>query len=107
MKLSLSGCFDGKNINKDGNVDFKFKFPYSEIANYASLLTALHAPMKMAIVSEDGTKYIVGVVYIKSIRIDKDGEASVTFNNGIDSIKDVDLTSLIQKNATIKLIKEN
>lgn len=105
MKLNIVGTFDGKNIKKDGMAELKFKFPYSEIANYASLLTVLNNPLKVAI-ETDGKKHFLGELLMKSIRVDKDGEATVVLFNDNNSLKKIDLALLIQKVVTVKFLSE-
>lgn len=78
MQLKIIGTFDSMTTRPDGTVQMRFKFPYSEIANYSRLLLNLGREAKVLIVNEEDDRTHLGMVSIKQLVIDKDGEAKLT-----------------------------
>lgn len=78
-KLSVEGIFDNSNTKKDGLSNVRFRFAYSEIPKWIRLLPSIGQQLP-TIIKFDGTgeKIRLGRVQIKSINIDREGEAKVT-----------------------------
>lgn len=77
-KIAIIGTFDNANVKKDGIAAMRFKFPFTEIANWSKLLLFVGSAMKILAVTDNNEKIKLGKVYFKSLSIDKEGEAKLT-----------------------------
>lgn len=79
QKLVVEGIFDNFNTKKDGLSNVRFRFAYSEIPQWIRLLPSIGQQLP-TIIKFDGTgeKIRLGRVQIKSINIDREGEAKIT-----------------------------
>lgn len=90
-QLKIIGIFDNANTRMDGVTTLRFKFPYSEIGAYSRLLLNLGKQMRALIVNEAGEKVSLGMVSIKQLAIDKDGEAKLTVTG---ELVDIDISKI-------------
>jgi len=102
----MTGSFEGANAKKDGSADVRFRFPFSEIANYANLLNALNSPLK-SVLEVEGTKTKLGSVQVKQIKVDKDGEAVITLVGDAEVITNLNVSQLVQKSIILRIKKED
>lgn len=105
MKVKMNGTFNKQMCKSDGTVVIRFKFPYSEIAQYANMLTMLNSTLDTAVETEDGTLMKVGPLNYKSMKVDKDGECTLDLQNSADAITCLDVPKIINKNIIVKLIQ--
>lgn len=79
IKIAVVGIFDNSNTKKDGTSTVRFRFAYTEIIKWIRLLPNIGQVSK-AIIKLDGSDDIIhlGYVQIKSINIDREGEAKIT-----------------------------
>lgn len=79
QKLAVEGIFDNANTKKDGTSNVRFRFPYSEIPKWVRLLPSIGQQVRATIKFDDSDEIIrLGFVQIKSINIDREGEAKIT-----------------------------
>lgn len=96
-QLKIIGIFDNVNTRMDGQTTLRFKFPYSEISAYSRLLLNLGKEMRSIVVNEAGEKFSLGMVSIKQLAIDKDGEAKLTVVGDVMDIDIGNVSSLIEQ----------
>lgn len=96
-QLKIIGIFDNVSTRMDGVTTVRFKFPYSEIAAYSRLLLNLGKEMRSIVVNETGDKFSLGMVSIKQLAIDKDGEAKLTVIGDVGGIDIGKISNLLEQ----------
>lgn len=103
MTISIIGTFDNANTNSKGIAVMKFKFPFSEVANFVQLVTVVGKPLKGMVYTAEGDKMKLGSVMFKQLSIDRDGEAKFTIEGECNTIDLAKVYHLIDKVVTLKL----
>lgn len=103
MKIQILGTFDSSTTKSNGQQNIRFKFPYSEIANYSKLLMLLNTPLKAIITNDEGDKIKLGDIFIDKINVGKEGEAKVTVLGQTSNVELEKLPSIIEKVVTLKI----
>jgi len=85
LKVKLECTFAGYSTKKNGDVDVKFKAPYSEIVNCVSLVRMIGRNIGVACKVNGGKPVSLGTFYLNRLNIDRDGESTITFNTELNS----------------------
>ena len=100
--ITASGFFNGSSTKGNFDVQLKFKFPESELANSIQFLAAIGKRMKMiAIVDED--KINLGIFSIQQMKIDRDANNTITFKSNKDDAFVEEVSKLLVEEAQITL----
>lgn len=101
--LGIIGTFDNANTNSKGIAVMKFKFPFSEVANYIQLVTMVGKPLKGLVYTAEGDKMKLNSVMFKQLSVDRDGEAKFTLEGECNTIDLAKVYQLIDKVVTLKI----
>lgn len=103
IKCKLDAQYDGHTIKNNGDVDLKFKLPYSEITS-ALLLTQM-INTNINIIAKVGKRKptSLGTFVIKNLNIDRDGETKIKFNSEVDTAEVANFIDLTEQETIIKL----
>lgn len=94
IKAKLSGQYNGHNILRNGGVNIRFTFGYSEISEYVKFLQILNQNISLKVKLDDEI-IDLGTFTIKAIKVSGDGECTVTFDSEVDSCKLTHVSDLI------------
>lgn len=99
--ISAVGYFDGSSSRGNFDVQLKAKFPESQLANSMQFIAGIGKTIYLvAIVEEEKVK--LGKFNVYSIRIDRDGNCTITFKSNKDSVFIEDFSKLMIDEATIE-----
>lgn len=99
--ISAIGYFDGSNSKGNFDVQLKAKFTESELANSLQFVAGIGKMINLIAVVE-GNKVKLGKFTVYSIRVDKDGNCTVTFKSNKDSVFIEDFSKIMIDEATIE-----
>lgn len=85
LKVKLECTFAGYSTKKNGDIDVKFKAPYSEIVNCISLVRMIDKNIGVACKVNGGKPVSLGTFYLNRLSIDRDGESTIIFNTELNS----------------------
>lgn len=77
------------NVDKDGIATVAYRAPYNEAVNYIQLIPMLGLDVSLGVKSKDENSKFekIGMVRIKSLSIDKEGQATIQFYGDIECMK--------------------
>lgn len=104
LKVKIECTFAGYSAKKNGDLDLKFKAPYSEVVNSVSLVRMLSCNIGVAAKVNQGKPISLGTFYLNRLIIDKDGESSIVFNTEINSSEIENFKDLLTPEAIIYLL---
>ena len=100
VKFKMIGVFDNHTVKRNGNVDLRMKFPYSELPNYLNLFKILN--QNTTLIAKVGGKRPIklGIFTVSGFKVDRDGEATVTFNSEIPYVEYGHIIEISETNGT-------
>lgn len=103
QKIIVVGIFDNSNTKKDGTSTVRFRFPFSEIANWIRIEPEIGKQVRCVIRFADSDEKInLGYVQIKTIQIDREGECKLTVEGETNTMEIAKLQLTFEK--TFKVI---
>lgn len=99
--ISAIGYFDGSSSRGNFDVQLKAKFTESQLANSLQFVAGIGKMIYLVAIVE-GEKIKLGKFNVYSIRIDRDGNCTVTFKSNKDSVFIEDFSKLMIEEATIE-----
>lgn len=84
VKIKSVARYAGHQVKANKSVDIGFKFDYSELPKYITLVQLLNENIVITIKQSNEPAERMGVFMIRSINIDHDGEGSIKFNSMTD-----------------------
>ena len=103
VKTKLEVQYNGHSIIKNGSVDLKFKSPYSELVNSLSLLQLINCNIEIK-AKINNKPFDIGVFYLNSLIVDRDGESIIKFNTEIENVEIENLNELVEREAIIFIL---
>ncbi len=105
LKIKLECIYNGHSIKKNGSVDLSFKVSYSQLIDVMKLLQLLscNITLKAKLLRTDES-FNLGVFYLNSLNVDREGESTLKFNSEIDNVELNNLSMLAEKNVIIFLL---
>lgn len=92
--LKVACTYNGYSVARSGVTTVRFKAPYGEIASYVQLLQMIGLDTKFYVKNDESKFNRVGVVRLKNLNINKEGDAViVVYGESLD----LDITSLIDR----------
>lgn len=79
--------YNGHSIGVNGNISIKFKSEYGELPNYIKLVQMLNEDVEIKVTYPNEKPFSLGILKIKGINIDHDGEGQFTFNGITDYVE--------------------
>ena len=103
--LNVECTYNGLSVARSGVTTIRFKAPFGEIVNYVNILGLIGLETQFAIRNDDNKFKKVGIVRIKSLNINKEGEANIqVYGENLDL---PDISSMMEKVIKIGFIKED
>lgn len=103
VKVKLEAQYNGHNVKQNGNVDLKFKIPYSDLTSCLKLLQLISCNIHLKTKLHNKDVIDLGSFYLNKMSIDREGESSLIFNTELDSTDLNAFTPLTEKDIIIKL----
>lgn len=104
IKVKIECTFDGHSIKRNGDIDLRFKAPYSEIAKSASLVRMINCNIGVHARVNNEKPEFLGTFYLNKLSFDHDGESKMVFNTELDSSEFDNFKSLFTPDAVIILL---
>ena len=104
MKVKLECTFAGYSTKKNGDIDVKFKAPYSEIVNCVSLVRMIDRNIGVACKVNGGKPINLGIFYLNRLNIDRDGESTIVFNTELNSAEINNFAELLAPESIIHVL---
>lgn len=101
--IKAVGYYDGSNAKGNFDIQLKAKFPESELANSLQFVTGIGKIICLVAIVE-GEKVKLGKFNIYSIKIDRDGNCSITFKSNKYSVFFEDFSKLMIDEATVEFV---
>lgn len=108
IKIKLEMYYNGHDIKSNGNVNLKFKCPYSELAESIQALQMLNNDIKVFVKLPDESKpKQLGVFRLKENKISSDGESALWFNSQVDYVEMRSVNEIINSDSLRYLLLAN
>ena len=104
LKIKLECTFAGYSTKKNGDVDVRFKAPYSEIVNAISLVRMIDKNIGVACKVNGGKAISLGTFYLNKLSIDRDGESTIMFNTELNSAEINNFVELLAPESIIHVL---
>lgn len=104
LKVKLECTFAGYSTKKNGDIDVKFKAPYSEIVNCVSLVRMIDRNIGVSCKVNGGKPIALGTFYLNRLNIDRDGESLITFNTELNSAEINNFVELLAPESIIHVL---
>ena len=104
VKTKIECIFNGQNIKKNGDIDLKFKAPYSELVNAMALVRMINCNIGVYAKVNANKPNFLGTFYFNKLSLDHDGESTITFNTELDSSEIDNFKTLLEIDAVIILL---
>lgn len=95
IKVRQVAKYGGHSIGANGSVNLTLKASYSELTNTVKLLQMLNNDIELKVKMPGGTPTKLGLMRIKDVKVDGDGESAVKLNGLSDYVELDNLNSLI------------
>lgn len=103
LKVKMECTFAGYSAKKNGDLDLKFKVPYSDVVNVVSLVRMINCNIGVEAKVNSGKPVSLGTFYVNKISIDRDGESTIVFNTELSSSEIDNFSDLLEPEAIIFL----
>jgi hypothetical protein len=104
LKVKIECTFAGYSTKKNGDVDVRFKAPYSEIVNTISLVRMIDRNIGVVCKINGGKPIPLGTFYLNKLSIDRDGESTINFNTELNSAEVNNMTELLVPESIIHIL---
>ncbi len=84
IKIKSIATYNGHNVRPNKSVDISFKFEYSELTKYITLVQLLNENISISVKKHDEPVTKLGTFLLKDMKIDHDGESVIKFNSMTD-----------------------
>lgn len=106
IKVKLECTFAGYSTKKNGDVDVRFKAPYSELVNAVSLVRMIDKNIGVACKVNGGKPVSLGTFYLNKLTIDRDGESTISFNTELNSAEINNFIELLAPESIIHVLSK-
>ena len=103
LKIKMECTFAGYSAKKNGDLDLRFKAPYSEVVNAVSLVRMINCNIGVEAKVNQGKPVSLGTFYLNKLSIDRDGESTILFNTELNSSEIENFKDLLVPEAIIIL----
>lgn len=107
LKVKLECTFAGYSTKKNGDIDVRFKAPYSEIVNAISLVRMIDKNIGVICKVNGGKPVSLGTFYLNKLSVDRDGESTITFNTELNSAEINNFVELLAPESIIHVLAKS
>jgi len=105
IKVKAVGKYHGHSVKPNGAVDLSFKLPYDELTSVVKTLQMLNVNITIMAKIEDDKPIKLGMLMLKNVTIDHDGEAVLKFNSQLDYVEADNINDLAKTERFTLLMK--
>lgn len=107
LKIKIECTFAGYSTKKNGDIDIKFKAPYSEIVNVISMVRMINRNIGISCKVNGSKPISLGTFFLNKLSIDRDGESTLIFNTELDSAEINNFVELLTPESIIHIMAKS